>query len=318
MVSNRDRPPPVDAWIAAYRFAKQVLLIVLLGLIVRMTLCDTVPVRTGQMAPAVLEGDRVVIAKARYAAPLRWFLGPRRDTPVVFHPPHTSSHRGCLRLVAGPGDVVSIDHGALEVISRADLAATGQIFAGEILPARYSPRDWMCSYRIPERGDTIRVNSLSTHDFIFLYSMILQEVPDAGYSFAPHLCTNDSLVRDYFVDDFALYHGKLSEVHDSLHTNWFFWDRMEASLRSSLNDDTTARLLFALSRDGVPTRDYVIRKRHYFLIADDWRSGFDSRYLGPICASRIDGSVVGVLWSFIPDTPRLLGLRKRRICKIIR
>jgi hypothetical protein len=43
---------------------------------------------------------------------------------------------------------------------------------------------------------------------------------------------------------------------------------------------------------------YRVKKSFIFLLADDWRKGFDSRYFGPVPVSSIKGRPVCVLWSW--------------------
>ena len=110
------------------REAAQVLLASLCaGVLLKTFVVDACRVQSASMEGTLLPGDYVIVTKLGYAGlPLSRLLGaalpappaafPRVGDVLVFHPPDPGAGQGALyvkRCVAGPGDTVLIDHGAL-------------------------------------------------------------------------------------------------------------------------------------------------------------------------------------------------------------
>lgn len=317
MYSEHHQRKHIDLRITIYRVVKQFSLILLIGFIIKYALCDTVLIRTDQMEPGILNGDRVILSKAPTVAPLKWFKKVRHTDPVVFTHPHFTYKAGCLRIAGIPGDTVKVQQGIFSILNRPELTFIQKHDEEETLPADYSPRDNMDLFRIPEKGDTIIPDSLIIRDIIFLYSMIKQENPNNHYSLKPTLLIGDSISNDYLIKDFPLFSGKFCAIPDSLFTDWFFWDRLKAYLISEYGEHSVL-LTFSILEDELLVDRYIIKKKFYFLLSDNWCGGFDSRFGGPIVSSALKGKVVGILWSFSPDARGFKGLRGRRICKIIK
>jgi signal peptidase I len=115
------------------REAAQVLLASLCaGVLLKTFVVDACRVQSASMEGALLPGDYVIVTKLGYGTlPLSRLLGaalpapppasPRVGDVLVFHPPDPEAGRGALyvkRCVAGPGDTVLIDRGALLVNGR--------------------------------------------------------------------------------------------------------------------------------------------------------------------------------------------------------
>lgn len=316
MNNGHNRVPHFDIRIILYRTVKRLALIILLALIIKYAFCDTVLIGTDQMTPAIQDGDRVLLSKIKYASPFKVFFSPRHKDLIVFNHPHFKNKAGCLRIAGKPGDVVSIQNGTLSIINRPEISFNQKAVNEETLPSEYSPRDTMRLFRIPQTGDIINMDTLCIRDYIFLFLMIKQENPQNIYTLQPLLYIDDSLTNDYIIKDFSLYTGKFSAIPDTFYADWFFWDRLEAYL-SSANSDSNIDLTFSLLENQSPIKQYTIKKDFYFLLSDNWRMGFDSRYFGPILETAIKGKVVGILWSFTPLKSGTRALRIRRIFKII-
>jgi signal peptidase I len=306
----------IDLRIALYRALKQFVLILAVGWLLQYALCDTVLIRTDQMEPTILRGDRVLLLKTSTAAPFKWFINLRHRDLVVFRHPHLTGKNCCLRVAGIPGDTVTVVRGSLTITNRPDLTFVKKQDEEETLPPEFSPRDNLAPLRIPQKGDTVDSDSLSMRDLIFFYSMIQQENPKKKYTLRPTLVIDDSITNDYIIKDFPLYAGVFSAIPDSLFTDWFFWDRLNAYLTTS-HTESRVLLTFSLLEDQFLVDRYVIKKRYYFLLSDTWCRGYDSRYFGPVAANTVKGKVIGILWSFSGDRPGIKGLRGRRIFKII-
>lgn len=306
-----------DIRMTIYSIGKQLVLILVIGFIIKYTLCDTVVIKTDQMEPSILSGDRIIISKAPVVPPFRWFSKLRHTHPVIFMHPHSVNKPGCLRIAGIPGDTVMVKEGTFSVTNNPALSFPEKHPEEETLPPDYSPRDTMDPFWIPQKGDTISLDSLSIRDVIFVYSMIQQENPQKEFSLQPSLFIDDSLSNDYFIKDFPLFTGTFNAIPESLAVNWFFWDRLKAFLKAS-HDEHAITLTFSIFENQSVIERYCIRKKFYFLLADNWCKGFDSRYFGPVASPMIRGRVVSVLWSFSPEKRGITGLRKRRIFKIIK
>ncbi len=306
-----------DLRMTIYRSIKQLLGIILVGLIIKYAFCDTFLIRTDQMKPVIRNGDRVIISRIPTTLPMKWFSLLKHSDLIIFNHPHHTGKSGSLRIAGKSGDTVAVQEGILSIVNRPELSFVSKHTDEEMLPMEYSPRDNMGYYYIPRKGESIDLDTLSTRDFIFLYSMILQENPKKHYTFQPRLYVDDSLSNDYLIKDFPLYAGSFNTIPDSLFTNWFFWDRLKAYLIAT-HDENRIRMAFSILDDEMPIEHYTLRKTFYFLISDSWCTGYDSRYWGPVVGTAFEGRIVGILWSFAPDTSGIKAFRGRRVCKIIK
>lgn len=306
-----------DLRMAIYRGVKQFLSIVLAVLIIKYGFCDTVLIKTDQMEPVIQNGDRIILSRTHTTVPMKWFSPLQHGDLIVFNHPHYTGRSGNLRIAGKPGDTVAVQEGVLSITNRPELSFSHKHPEEETLPKEYSPRDNMDHYCIPRKGESIALDTLATRDFIFLYSMILQENPKKHYAFQQRLYIDDSLSNDYFIQDFPFFTGSFNAIPDSLFTNWFFWDRLKAYLIAT-HENKKIRVQFSILDDELPIVKYTIKKTFYFLISDSWCTGYDSRYGGPVVATAATGKIVGILWSFAPDVSGTKALRGRRICKIIK
>jgi hypothetical protein len=166
-----------------------------------------------------------------------------------------------------------------------------------VLPADYSPRDFMAPFRMPCRGESFALDSLSQRDFVLMASMYSQEHPRRSVDVKPQLFIDGIPSNDYFVANFLLYNGVFGSIPDSLDFDWFFWDRLRENLRYTLENRQVA-LRFGLVVDGGVVKRYRVGRDFAFLLADRWSAGYDSRFFGPLCVDRIEGRALVVLWSF--------------------
>lgn len=317
MLTTQSHSSYINWRLTTYQILKFLMLITACGLIIQYAICDSVLIKSDHMEPLLHNGDRVIVSKLPVHQPLNWIFKLHQTQPVIFTFPHHPGKRGCLRIGAMPGDTVNIQDGMFTLANIPGLVFAGNPDTTQLLPGEYSPRDNLIPYRIPEPADTLMLDSLSIRDFIFCYSIITQENPHKHYRLKPVLYIDDSLTNDYIIKDFSLYTGAFDSIADSLHTDWFFWDRLNAFL-GSLHSDNKITLTFLLMEDQSIINFYCVKDKFYFLISDNWCGGYDSRYFGPVISSNVNGHVVGVLWSFAPDRSGLNGLRGRRIFKIIK
>jgi len=68
----------------------------------------------------------------------------------------------------------------------------------------HSPRDNLGEIKVPEPGETIRFDSLSTHDLWWIRSLMIQEMPDSLVEFSISLAKNGQELQDYTFEDFRI------------------------------------------------------------------------------------------------------------------
>jgi signal peptidase I len=317
MIEQAQQKKPVDGRIVAYRFVRLLVLAALVGLAAKYALLDTVLVRTDHMAGAILPGDRIVVLKTEGPLHLKWFWKLRHGATIVFHQPFRDNALGCLRIAATPGETIVLRDGVLTLADNPGARLAAKPDTCPSLPADYSPRDFFEPLRLARPGDIFRLDSLNMRDMVFVWSMIRQENPKSAYAFKAWLSINDSVNNDYFVSDFSLYKGPFKAIPEELARDWFFWDRLLVYLQSALTGSRVS-IRFSILEGESSLQTYRVRQPYYFLIADNWHDGLDSRYYGPVAQSAIDGRATGVLWSFDLQKHFPFGIRFGRICKIIK
>ena len=316
MHTVHDHPKYLDIRLAIYRISKQVVFIFLIGFILKYSVCDTYVVDDVQMEPSVLQGDRVLISKLAYSRLFQTVFHPNLKDVIIFDHPQKKDKKGCLRIAGKPGDCVKIQDGILSLSNNPQVTFTFQKTEESVLPYEFSPRDNMMQYRIPKKNELLLIDTLNIKNLIFLYSIIRQENVEVSYHLYPQLYFNDTLSNEYIIKDFSFYTGKFSAISDTLYSNWFFWDRLLAYLLSIV-DEKKVDLKFSILEGNEPVENYRIREDFYFLIAENWHKGFDSRYFGPVIKHFIHGKIIAVLWSFDTHRNGSESFRSRRMGRII-
>lgn len=310
-------PPPIDGRIILYRIVKYTALVALFVLAIKFLLLDTVLVRTDQMEPTLLDGDRVIVFKTFHAWPFSALLVPHRKSPVVFANLQQAGKPSCLRVAAVSGDSIVFSSGKCLILNKHAAAFSSKSPFEELLPPDYSPRDSMPVYRMPRKGTKVSLDSLSSRDFFFAASLIRQENPKEFFGVKPAAFVDGAPKDSLFLKDFYLYKGRLDSVPAKYEYDWFFWDRVRDYLVKSYSGKDVF-LGFVLARNGARMYDYTFKKTCIFLVADDWQKGFDSRYFGPVVSSSVKGRVICVLWSFGKDVEGKSYIRINRTFKIIK
>jgi signal peptidase I len=298
MQSERRKKQQVDPFTVIFRLAKDAAVIIAVVVAVKALLLDIVAVRGDQMSPSIKSGDHLLTFRLPYLPLIRNALGPSRNQPVIFSFPFLKK-RGCLRVAGVSGDTIRVDSGVVRNSrnKKPSRFMLDTINPTDLLPEEYSPRDFMPAMILPLPGTALALDSLELFPFFTALSIIRQENPGSDCSLSVALEINGTAAVDYYLADFVLYKGALNAVPDSLRYNWFFWSRLTEYLRLAF-PGRMQRLVFSFSKDGSRVTDYTVRKRFLFLIADHEKSGYDSRYFGPVMSSRVFGRPLAVLWSF--------------------
>ncbi|MGB7568225.1 MAG: S26 family signal peptidase [Chitinivibrionales bacterium] len=308
---------PKDLRITIYRVVKYLVIIVALTLAVKYLLLDSVRIQTDQMSPALLDGDRVCLLRVPFFWPFTRMIVPARRAPVIFEHPLFPKSLECLRVAGLPGDSMVISGGRFLVMNKPGTTLGTLLASEDVLPIDFAPRDSMEPYRLPRRGDTIDLDSLSLRDFFYACAMIQQENPGAACHVRADLFIDGKPSNDFKITSFPLYNGALEAIPKKFEYDWFFWGRLKEYFSHALNGKDIA-LTLSLSKNGVRIFRYCLKENFVFVLADDWCKGFDSRYFGPVRAASIKGRVVCVLWSMRHPEKGIGFLRMDRLIKIIR
>jgi hypothetical protein len=157
------------------------------------------------------------------------------------------------------------------------------------------------------------MDSLGIREYFFALSLIRQETEKDTVLFSANVVIDDSTCNDYIINGFSLYSGALGELPDTLRNYWFFWVQLEIYLKNTRPDNHIS-IKFTTKKQGNVLRRYIVKERHYFLLADNWLSGYDSRYFGLVNEKQIIGRPFMIWWS----TTRAKGIKSiSRIGRII-
>ena len=306
-----------DLRTAIYRSVKILAAAALLAAGLKIAFVDVVRCAGSSMEPTILHGDRVLVFTTKSKPVVRRWSSRSYGKTIIFKSPFEPGTFGMLRVAAYSGDTISIDSGKVLASHQQPRSLQSAALKTDVVPADYSPRDYFHSYRVPAKKDLLLLNRLSLRDLFFARSIIQQEHPGKQVTVRPSLFLDDSLCTGYSLTDFSLYNGKLDSVPDSLRYNWFFWDRMEEYLFQK-HDTRKVMLLFTILEDGTALTEYRVRDDYYFLLADNRKTGLDSRYTGPVRRSSCIGTAGLVLWSHGANGHGKKHFRFNRLGKIVR
>jgi len=305
-----------DLRLALYGGFKQFVIVLAIGLALKLFVFDSLKVNGAQMEPAVRPEDRVLIFKTPYIVPFLKNVFAGRGKPVVI----SLADKGIYtitRIAAVSGDTVSIDSGKLYRNGAAveNFSKDTELYG--LIPAGYSPNDFMGSMRIPAPRDSIDFRTLNMHDFIFAYSIFKQEAP--GARLKTHIMAGDTMQGDFMIKDFSLYRGRLDSIPEELHTDWFFWDKLQNYLSITAEPETAKpQLAFSVLKNGKEIAGFRVKKRYVFVIGDNWNLAKDSRHFGPLPRANINGRPFMTLWGADVDENGKKHLNWGRIVRFVR
>ncbi|MBD3422123.1 MAG: signal peptidase I [Chitinivibrionales bacterium] len=306
-----------DSSVTVVRLILRILLIALALLIFRYAACDSYSIKTVQMKPSVLPGDRLIVSRFAYAFPFKLAFRPRRGDVVIGNLHAGKDSLFCLRIVALPGDTLSIHDGRFINNAYPDDAFRPKLSdTATVVPMDYSLRDYMATLTLPHKGKRVLLDSLNIRDFCLTAGMIAMANPDRTYRIRARLFIDGIEMPEYRISAFALYRGAFDSIPASLSMNSFFWSRLLDFLRGKHEEKEVSLLLSLFEKDNLVIT-HTFRQSFIFLLADNWQSGYDSRFFGPVNLSRIRGSAVSVLWSAYTDSTGSRNIRFNRIGKFI-
>jgi hypothetical protein len=140
------------------------------------------------------------------------------------------------------------------------------------------------------------LDSLKIRDFFFAFSLIRQESRKEQVRLKSMVTIDDSVCNDYIISGFSLYSGSMTEIPDSLQNYWFFWIQLENYLKS-IYPENQVSIRFSARKQDAAIHKYIVKERHHFLLADNWESGYDSRYFGLVDEQFMIGRPFMIWWS---------------------
>jgi len=307
----------VDLRVTFYRSAKYIGILAAVALAVKFLFLDTVVINTDQMAPALIPGDRILLLRTPFIWPLNNVYTSGLGAPVVFAHPLARGALLCLRVAGLPGDSVTAGKGVLRITNKPSVRFGTAMTDEETLPPAYSPRDSMSAYRIPVAGDTIDLDSMPLRDFFFAAAIIKQENSLKSLRVRPLLYIDGKPAQTFVLSDFVLFKGALDTIPPRFDFDWFFWDRLRQYCTQALKGKDFW-LDLGIFDGTVRMTTYRVKKSCIFLLADDWRKGFDSRYFGPVPVKSIRGRPLCVLWSWAQTGHWIGALRMGRLIKLVK
>ncbi|NLD92013.1 MAG: signal peptidase I [Fibrobacter sp.] len=304
-----------DSRIILYKMIRQLVLIVLVALLIKSCLVDSIAIRGNQMAPTLLNGDQTLVNKFTSLPFVRNVFASSIGKPVIFYNAINRKERFCMRVAGIAGDTIAIDSGIVYNSKTGIVTLRGREKTSVVLPANFSSRDFYGEYRIPSRGDVLYLDSLTLRDFFSAVSVIRQENTKSRITIDQDLYIDDTLSNDYFIKEFSLYKGTLDTLPSEYDFNWFFWDRLAQYINVTA-EDYSVEIRFTVNIDSVPVSKYVVKEDYVFMLTDNWSDGLDSRYTGPVMRKTIIGNVFFIIWS--SNVAEGGGVNFKRIGRIIR
>lgn len=292
-----------DMRLVLYRGVKRFLIIFAIGLFLKFFVCDSVRVDGSQMEPAILSGDRVLLMKAPYVTPMLRHLFTSENKITVAVPPGKGKST-VLRIAAIFGDTVGIDAGQFYRNRYPVKNFHKDTLRHSVIPAEYSPADFMAPYRVPAPKDSISFADQTLRDLIFAYSVLRQE--KSGTRLKAFAVVGDSVISDYRIKHFSLYSGPIDSIPDELSNDWFFWSRLQEYLKRVHAEEADGKpapqLAISVFKGGKEITGFRVKGRYLFLMGDNWSEALDSRYFGPVSSKYVKGRPVITLWGAKRET----------------
>lgn len=316
-MQQKNQSVPFHSITYLYDSLKRIFIIVVIGLIVKFCLFDIRGIDGSQMSPSIVKGDKFAIFRLTSLPGIRNIIKPKRGQTVLFEMPFTPKNKGCLRVAGVSSDTVWIDSGIFYNPKLKPAQLKNSHTTEEIVPWDYSPRDFFTPYRVPAPKDTFNLDSRNLREFFLAVSVIRQENPDSSFSLKPELILDDSIANDYFINEFSLYNGLLDSIPQQYRYDWFFWTRLKEYL-SMVHYNQNVELKFTFNINDKSVSKYIVKSSYIFLLADNWKTGLDSRFFGPIKTTFVEGKAFMVLWSYDSKPEDHKKLKLNRIGRIIK
>lgn len=143
----------VGRWV--WEWAKSILIVLLLFVVIRSFLVEAFRIPTGSMQDTLLVGDFLLVNKAVFGGHIPFthsrlpgFGKPERDEIIVFAPPHEPDRNYVKRLVGLPGDTLAMRDKILYIEGRPQQEPYARHNSAPDLEV--ADMLWQCQYRPPD------------------------------------------------------------------------------------------------------------------------------------------------------------------------
>ena len=289
--------------------------IIIIALLLKVTIIEAYIVPTGSMENTIMTGDFLIGNRFVYGMRTPDWIGiPYTDkgfnipyirlpkfkepTPgevIIFKYPHDIFHKYVKRCVAGPGDTLEIVNRELFVNGELTPLSKNGKFLGPLLKQDFvqqdlflpkqGNKDFFHKIRIPQAGDTIRINSET--DWRYWLPIILYD----GHSAT---LMNDIIEYEFTtIDPDNLFRRKGEHF---VYDDYFPSGKLLNPWMDSINE-SDFRFLHI---NGIPIFEmdyYVVEQDYYWAMGDNRDDSMDSRYWGFVPENYILGEALFVYFS---------------------
>lgn len=215
------------------------------------------------------------------------------------------------RCVAVSGDTINYTDKKLLVNGvEIVLPPKGQHIDSRIIPYELDTRDSFGPYRIPVKGESLKLSgdSVSLREFHWARSLIYQENPDSKLETVFRVMAGDSL-HAVFRQKGALY---------VKYTEWD-WHAFNQQLRQYAERMAPQQVFLAWDfyLDGEKITEYKLRENAYFMMGDNRDNSLDSRYWGFVSKRFVKAKALIIYFSWDSFENLTAAIRFSRIGRLI-
>lgn len=336
------------------RFFKEMGSALAMALIAIVYVIQAFQIPTGSMEDSLLVGDFLLGLKFVYGAPLIPFsqeLGitqrfpaikkPKSGDVVIFKYPGADKKDYIKRMVAGPGDVISIVGNQHFFVNDNEiwLPPKGKYTGGN----RPDPRITnFAPLRIPAKGDILVPDTMPIREFLFFKNLVHQENSTKKvYMYfdlyldgepANHIAFNFNNGAGITMQE--LQNGKLTFRNEAMRRtetfdfnrfdDWTVLDYFLESIRESIRKnfpEKEVKIRQKLFLENEQINSYTVRFDNYFMIGDNRDNSLDSRYWGYLNRNFVKAKAFILYFSYDGSGPAWqlpMNIRWNRIGKLIR
>lgn len=200
----------------------------------------------------------------------------KTDDVLIFKNIVDKDHEYVKRVIAGPGDTISVNSIALSRNGEGVELLYSDFADSNNLPSLHY------SFIIPRKEDFLDIDTLSYGDFLFHYNLISQEDRKVTVTGHIYLFGSDRYVETIDLDTIPHLH-RLEQIISETNQKYRYLNNLEW------------KPYFFI--DGIQKYRYQYQYDSYFLVGDNRGNSYDSRYFGPVSSASVLSRAEMVLFS---------------------